>query len=393
MKGTCKLHGEFELEKGCDQCLATKLAGQLKVKLDGEETNIVKVRYYSETTGEVSGREYTYFSAEQLKVGDIVIVPVRDTTGKAMVTAINVPDSEIAAFKDKVKTILKSKDESRQLSPEAYRFPSPLEKTEPTIPEGKPGDDWKEIKPLGPFTNTLDGEGIFFDKPDNPLPYVTDELLNQTSTELAWSTSPGADAEVLSHYNESLRVLHYAEERVIATAEDNASANDDLSLIGKLKKAMESKKREYLDPLKVQSDAIRETYNLLMEPVLKADKITRDKMLGYYNEQKRVAYERDEIERKRREAAEAEARLNNQPAPETPVVTMYVPPAKVRTDMGTSGARDHWVYEIVDINLLPRECMMPDAVLLNHIATKYHDQKKVPGVVFSNKPVIATRAR
>jgi len=69
------------------------------------ERQLVKVRYIDESTGEVSGREYTYFSDEPLDVGDFVTVPVKDTIGKAQVSAVDVPESTIAAFKDKVKTI------------------------------------------------------------------------------------------------------------------------------------------------------------------------------------------------------------------------------------------------------------------------------------------------
>ncbi len=66
---------------------------------------IVKVQYYSMTTGELSPREYSYYSIDRLAVGDIVTVLVRDTTTKAKVTAVDVPEAEIAAFKDKMKTI------------------------------------------------------------------------------------------------------------------------------------------------------------------------------------------------------------------------------------------------------------------------------------------------
>jgi hypothetical protein len=69
------------------------------------ERHIVKVRYIDENTSEVNGREYTYFSEEPLNVGDIVAVPIKDTIGKGKVTAIDIPESTIAAFKDKVKTI------------------------------------------------------------------------------------------------------------------------------------------------------------------------------------------------------------------------------------------------------------------------------------------------
>ena len=132
--GTCK-HGTFPLREGCPQCIAERaaaqkegvpvenlseittkeeaeevgskmleqVAGEEKIEAVQPKTNIVKVQYYSE--GKFSSREYTYYSVDRLAVGDRIIVPVRDSTVKAMVSAIDVPESEIASFKDKVKTI------------------------------------------------------------------------------------------------------------------------------------------------------------------------------------------------------------------------------------------------------------------------------------------------
>jgi len=108
---------------------------------------LVKVNYvHGDEVQE--GRAYTYFSEETLAVGDKVEVLVRDTVGRAVVCEVDVPLDEILKFRDKVKIIPAGAKEK------------------PTIPEGKPGDDWKEIKPLGPFTNTPDGEGTWLDKPD-----------------------------------------------------------------------------------------------------------------------------------------------------------------------------------------------------------------------------------
>ena len=66
---------------------------------------LVKVRYFNEHSGLLGSREYTYYSEEPLKVGDIATVPARDTTSKAKVVSIYVLESEIAGFKDKIKTI------------------------------------------------------------------------------------------------------------------------------------------------------------------------------------------------------------------------------------------------------------------------------------------------
>lgn len=58
---------------------------------------IVKVRYLM-VDDELSTREYTYYSEDALQVGDIVTVPVRDTTARAKVMSVDVPESELASF-------------------------------------------------------------------------------------------------------------------------------------------------------------------------------------------------------------------------------------------------------------------------------------------------------
>ena len=113
--GHCK-HGEFDLMKGCPQCVAERKAAEEAAKTIFETDSIsiveealgepepepvpiiVKVRYFSETSGEPFGREYSYFSAEPLKVGDVVEVPMRDRVQKAVVTEIDIPESEIESL-------------------------------------------------------------------------------------------------------------------------------------------------------------------------------------------------------------------------------------------------------------------------------------------------------
>lgn len=50
-----------------------------------------------------SGREYTYRSDGQVNVGDMVQI---NSSAKGIVTEIDVPEEEVAAFADKVKSIV-----------------------------------------------------------------------------------------------------------------------------------------------------------------------------------------------------------------------------------------------------------------------------------------------
>lgn len=66
--------------------------------------DIVKIRYKN-SAGEYAGREYSYFSDVDLEVGAEIMVPVRNGTGAAQVTQTGVPEDEVAAFADRMKTI------------------------------------------------------------------------------------------------------------------------------------------------------------------------------------------------------------------------------------------------------------------------------------------------
>lgn len=62
---------------------------------------IIKVMFYRD--GQPYGREYSYYSNEAVAVGDIVQI-----NGKATgeVTAIDIPEEEVEAFKGSMKSIM-----------------------------------------------------------------------------------------------------------------------------------------------------------------------------------------------------------------------------------------------------------------------------------------------
>lgn len=70
-------------------------------------TNLIKVRFLRD--GQPSGREYTYISKSAVEVGDTVQIREAEDgkdTPKGIVTAINVPESEVESFKDRLKSIV-----------------------------------------------------------------------------------------------------------------------------------------------------------------------------------------------------------------------------------------------------------------------------------------------
>lgn len=67
-------------------------------------TNIIKVKFLRD--GQPSGRDYTYYTPEAVEVGDTVDIETERGTSKGIVTATDVPEAEIAPFKDRAKTII-----------------------------------------------------------------------------------------------------------------------------------------------------------------------------------------------------------------------------------------------------------------------------------------------
>ncbi len=359
-KGNCE-HGEFDLKKGCPMCIAAR---KEEAEVNSPENIakriaevqpkpiIVKVRYYSITSGEVSPREYTYYSEDRLTVGDIVTVQVRDTTTKAEVSAIDVPEEEIAAFKDKVKTI--------------------------------PADSIvKEEK--------VDYSHPAFSPDPNAWRTGEEEIRTEPETEVA--LRPFEDYEAHDCFLESERVLEIAKNRAITTLEESQAANNDLALMSKLTKVMNAKLKALLDPHKTETDSIRDTYKYLMAPIIEANSITKSKMLAFDTKQRQIQQEQERINQQKMATAQAEMNLKGELTESVNLVEVAKAPERVKTELGTSFKTDRWKYRIVNLDLVPREWMIPAHDMLSSRATKHHDTMPVLGIEFYNDPYYTVRTK
>jgi len=70
--------------------------------------NLVKLRFLRD--GKPQGREYTYISKSRVEVGDTVAVRKPEREGaeipKGIITEIDVPESAVESFKDRLKEIV-----------------------------------------------------------------------------------------------------------------------------------------------------------------------------------------------------------------------------------------------------------------------------------------------
>lgn len=355
-KGTCT-HGSFVLTEGCPKCIAERRQADQK-----PEPFLVKVQYYSETTNQLSPREYTYYSAERLNVGDVVTVPVRDTTGKAIVSAIDVPEAEIAAFKDRVKTIPAGSFAKAKVTPEQQEM-----------------------------EQGLNAEGLTLANVGEPVT-ITESLLEETAPETAIAPLPGADVQAMGYWSQALKLLDYANARAITTYDDLEPANDDLAIIGELKRVVETRRVELVKPMQDAVNGIQATYKEIMAPVLEADRITRAKVLAFHKDQERIHQEQERINQMRMDAAKAEMELGGELTESVNLVEVQPPaPTRVITGMGSTGMRANWTYEVVDFALLPDAYKVADAAQLNAIAKSHHDKKPVAGVRFYDEPTLVVK--
>jgi len=180
--------------------------------------------------------------------------------------------------------------------------------------------------------------------------------------------NPQINQDVIALHQQALRLQHYAEALTITSDDNVKSATNDLSLISGLKKAIEEKRKEYTQPINDHLKAVNETFKVFTEPLDRADRITRDKVLQYRQEQERQHQEAEEIARLKREAAEREAALTGKPVafPEEGEVAP-VPPNHYRAEMGTLGKATIRKWEVADFSLLLDEYKVPDVAKIGRV--------------------------
>ena len=208
-------------------------------------------------------------------------------------------------------------------------------------------------------------------------------------------TDPDKDALVVAFWDQAWGLLKYAKDELkIATLDDLNPATNALNVISTLKKAVEDKRKEYLRPFKEHVDEVNLAFKKLMEPILAADILTREKIAAYYAEQERKRREQEEVNRLRLLAAEKEEVLKGEVSEPVNLIKVEpVAPKTVNSNLGSAGMTDCWKWEVFDFVALPDEYKIVDSVTLTSMAKKHHDQKQIPGVRFYNEPIVGLRRR
>lgn len=298
---------------------------------------LVKVRYIfgNENTLRESSREYTYFSEESLALGDIVIVPVKDSTGKAKVTAIDVPEAEIEHFRAAVKT----------------------------IPAGS----------MVPMETVTKAKAVV--QPED-VPSV------ETQT-VAIRINPRNDILFAAYKDQAMSILDAARAGVINNDADLNAETNDLVIIRGLKKGIEEARLVYAKPLTEYTKTINDTFKELSNPVDEADVLISKRMIAYSAVQTELRRKAEEINREKETLARKEAEFNGTgevTINTTPVIVPAAPAAHIRAEMGTAGTIKTRKARVIDFSKLPDTYKLPNERLLTTAAST--GVQEIPGVEF-----------
>lgn len=412
-KGHCK-HGEFDLAKGCPKCIAERRehCGSSGIEpvtaaQEAPPVSIVKVRYMNKTTGEPEGREYSYFTAEPLGLDFHVKAPTHHGFVEAIVTALDVPEAELAAFRDRVKTIpagsimvrpapdifqgvpfgegvvATASEPSQEAESAGKSPPSLIDKVEiPTVAQAAEEGEHlqarlslsenasEETKEAAAVLEDITGGQIQVIQPDPALPDFLPAPLELLYTQV--DRYPHYD--LLRVCQEAIKLRDFAVARIILTNEDLKPATDDLSIIAKAKKVILEKKTEILAPFKAKVDVINQAFAQLLAPLEEADQINRDKVKEFRQ------IEQEKIALAQREAAAQGGEFTTEL--QTPV------PEHTRTELGTQGFQKVYKWQVTDFAQVPDQYKMIDAGKVQGVVKGSKGTIEIPGIkVWADKTV------
>ena len=200
-------------------------------------------------------------------------------------------------------------------------------------------------------------------------PPITEAVLLDEPQTVLVKVNPSTDPEVISFYNEALRLQQYAQLRVITTVEDLKPATDDLSIIARVEKWMENRRKEYLKPFQDHIKETNDAFKTLMEPIEQADAVTRQKILAFQLKQKLIREEQERINALRLEAAQLEASRNGGVITESVNLVEVSPeaPRRTETNMGMTGTVKIKKWEVEDLSKVPLDYLMIDAAKVGKV--------------------------
>ncbi len=383
------------------------------------QLQLVKVKFFSQSTGELAGREYTYFSFEFLKIGDVVNAPAKEGVFKAVVTAIDVPESEIAAYRDKVKII-----PAGSVLPESEKYGEIADRQGVEVIDNIPSIEQERViitdqmasQPELKMDDGIQEETVIME-PVEAEPYeMTTAMVRvgQSADELSMEVFQVKEITTTELHEQAekwiskIRIELQNNEK--ARKEDIKKPSDYVSWVnGKYREKNELLKRAEGHLLKIIGVFRQKKEEERRKEQARQDEIARKAFEKKQAEEeaarKREAEARaaeEEAKRKgdeeaaekarqeaQKAAAEAEKKANVIPVPVAPVVET------VEKTSDTGEAKNiwgtEWDFEIVHADQVPREYCIPDEKRIRQFAKLMKDKAAMAGVRFFEKPKVQVR--
>ena len=206
-------------------------------------------------------------------------------------------------------------------------------------------------------------------------------MLPKTDITAIVNIHPDLDAEILSLEREVIKLLEFSERRVITCQDDIKDATNDLTIMANLKKSLEEKRKEYVRPLNEYSAQIHNVFKTISDPLQKADKLTRNKVIAWQDEEDAKARKAQEAAVLKAQAAALEAEVRgDQPTGELEVIpdAPLAPPKTTFAEVGTASRKQNWKWELVDLSLVPQQYLMLNESLVGKVVRA--GTREIPGI-------------
>ncbi|MBA7528550.1 hypothetical protein ES705_20737 [subsurface metagenome] len=155
-----------------------------------------------------------------------------------------------------------------------------------------------------------------------------------------------------------------------------------VSLLGGIataKKRVEKQRKFFVEPLNQQVRKINELFHSFTDPLLKAERIIKQKVAAYHVERERKAQE--EMAKTLAEAQKGDEIV--------PVILPEQPQRTVRTDTGSATIKKVWTFNVESPALVPEQYKVVDEHRIR--AAVASGIREIPGVRIYLEPQVAVR--
>ena len=189
--------------------------------------------------------------------------------------------------------------------------------------------------------------------------------------------------EVAVVQQQSSKALEAANAITITTDEELATATDHLSKMKTVAKMIKDRKEAITRPLMEALNSARDLFKPIESNLADAERIVKNKMLAYQNEQQRIADEATAklATRVEKGTMKPQTALKKMAEVGAPTTTMQGKVGSIRTSIVKR-------YRVIDASLLPREFLVPD---MGKITEALKSGQAVSGAEVYEEKVISAR--